>query len=211
MPKKAQHNLLEEGLGRGLVWRAREGHPGASDRIEPSGWPVLDECTGGGWPKGALSELLSRRHLGLSLLLPLLARLSRETRWLGWVAPPHLPFAPGLAQAGVALEQLVLVREVDTQERLWAAEQLLKSGRCSAVLLWPQALQDVQIRRLQLAAEQGDCMGVLFRPLRAAPQASPAALRLRLLPSPLGLDVEVLKRRNGWGGRHCTVRAPLIQ
>lgn len=211
MPKKAQHNLLEEGLGQGLVWRGREGRPGAPDRIEPSGWPVLDECIGGGWPKGALSELLSRHHLGLSLLLPLLARLSREARWLGWVAPPHLPFAPGLIRAGVVLEHLVLVRQVDAQERLWAAEQLLKSGRCSAVLLWPQALQDVQIRRLQLAAEQGDCMGVLFRPLRAASQASPAALRLRLLPSPLGLDVEVLKRRNGWGGRHCSVRVSPIQ
>ncbi|RMG33135.1 MAG: translesion DNA synthesis-associated protein ImuA [Gammaproteobacteria bacterium] len=205
MPEKAYQNLLEEGMDRGLVWRGRDDRP-QGDAVESSGWPVLDECIGGGWPKGALSELLSRHRLGLSLLLPGLARLSREGRWLGWVAPPHLPFAPGLVQAGVALDRLLLVREVDARERLWAAEQLLKSGRCSMVLLWPQTLRDPQIRRLQLAAEQGDCIGVLFRPLRVAAQPSPAALRLRLLPSPLGMDVEVLKRRHGWGGRHCTVR-----
>ncbi len=207
MPEKANHSLIAQGMARGLLWRGREAPPDPG-RVEPSGWSVLDQCIGGGWPRGALAELLSRRHLGLSLLLPLLARLSRQPRWLGWVAPPHRPFAPGLASAGVDLQRLLLVRPGDGAQRLWAAEQLLRSGSCSVVLLWPQGLQGTQVRCLQLAAEQGDSLGVLFRPLRDAAAASPAALRLRVLPSPLGLEVEVLKRRNGWGGRHCTLRTP---
>jgi cell division inhibitor SulA len=140
------------------------------------------------------------------LLLPLLARLSERPRWLAWVAPPHLPFAPGLSARGIDLQKVLVIRDVSEEQRLWAAEQALKSASCSAVLLWPQRLQTVQVRRLQLAAEQGDCLGVLFRSLRDAAISSPAALRMKVSPSPLGLDVQVLKRRAGWGGQGCSVR-----
>ncbi len=192
-------------IDRGAVWRGRGGMQQAG-RVEPSGWRAFDECTGGGWPQAALVELLSSGHQGLPLLLPLLARLSQAERWLAWVAPPHLPFAPGLASSGVDLQKVLLIQELDARQRLWAAEQALGSGGCAVVLLWPQRLQLAQVRRLQLAAERGNCLGVLFRPLRDAAVNSPAALRLKVAPSPLGLDVEVLKRRAGWGGRGCSVR-----
>lgn len=198
-------DLLGSGTAGGRLWRGRNG-PQVRSRVQPSGWRALDECLGGGWPRAALVELLSHRHQGLPLLLPLLARLGAEARWLAWVAPPHVPFAPGLAGHGVDLRKLLLVQQVDAQQRLWAAEQMLRSGSCAAVLLWPERLQTVQIRRLQLAAEQGDCLGVLFRRLRDAAQHSPAATRLKVMPSPLGLDVEVVKRRGGWGGPGCSVR-----
>jgi hypothetical protein len=73
------------------------------------------------------------------------------------------------------------------------------------VLAWQAKIQPAQVRRLQLAAEQGGGIGVLFRPLRATGEVSPAALRLRITPSPIGLDVEVQKRRGGWGGQQCSV------
>jgi len=192
-------------IDKGAVWRGR-GAAQQARRVEPSGWRVLDECMGGGWPRAALVEVLSSEHQGVPLLLPLLARLSEQPRWLAWVAPPHLPFAPGLSASGIDLQKILLIREVSAEQRLWAAEQALRSAGCSVVLLWPQRLQTVQVRRLQLAAEQGDCMGVLFRPLRDAAISSPAALRMKVSPSPLGLDVEVLKRRAGWGGQSCSVR-----
>jgi len=97
---------------------------------------------------------------------------------------------------------------VSTEQCLWAAEQALKSGGCGAVLAWPQQVQTVQLRRLQLAAERGNCPAILFRPPRAARQGSPAALRLRVWPAPLGLEVEVLKRRGGWSGDQCIVPLP---
>lgn len=191
-------------IDHGVLWKGR-GHADAA-LVETSGWPVLDECMGGGWPRSALVEILSDANQGLPLLLPTLARLSQGERWLAWVAPPHLPFAPGLASSGIDLQKLLLVQEVDAEQRLWAAEQALKSARCAVVLLWPQRIQAAQIRRLQLAAEQGQCIGVLFRGLGDTRQSSPAALRLRVSPSLLGMDVEVIKRRYGWGGQSCSVR-----
>jgi hypothetical protein len=192
-------------IDSGSLWRGR-GTRLATEQVESSGWPALDECIGGGWPRAALVELLSAGHQGLPLLLPLLARLSAGRRWLGWVAPPHLPFAPGLSAGGIDLRKVLLVQPDSEQQRLWAAEQMLGSGSCAAVMLWPSRLQAAQVRRLQLAAERGDCLGVLFRALRDSAQSSPAALRLKISPSPLGLDIDVLKRRAGWGGQRCCVR-----
>lgn len=201
MNKDAFQQLLDSGR----VWRGRDAGQSAGP-VETSGWRALDECLGGGWPRAALVEVLSSACQGLPLLLPLLARLSGDGRWLGWVAPPYLPFAPGLADSGVDLGRLLLVQPRDEAQRLWAAEQMLGSAACSAVLLWPQRLQVSQLRRLQLAAERGDCLGVLFRSARELGRASPAAVRLKVSPSPIGLDVEVLKRRAGWGGQHCSLR-----
>lgn len=198
---------FEKLIHKGLVWRGR-GVAQEAHRVEPSGWRALDECMGGGWPRAALVELLSPGHQGLPLLLPLLARLSEQPRWLVWVAPPHLPFAPGLSASGIDLQKILLIRKVGQEQRLWAAEQALRSASCGALLLWPGRLQTAQVRRLQLAAEQGDCLGILFRSVREAALSSPAALRMKVSPSPLGLDVAVLKRRAGWAGQNCSVRLP---
>lgn len=200
---------LDELKRDGVLWRGRRNLL-APDRVLASGWRVLDELLGGGWPRAALAEVLSDAHQGLSLVLPLLARLSAAGRWLVLIAPPYVPYAPALAARGVRVEQLLLVRDVSLEQRLWAAEQALRSAACSTVLVWPEPAQRVriqtaQLRRLQLAAEQGDCTGILFRPLRAAQQGSPAALRLRVRPAPLGLEVEVLKRRAAWAGARCIV------
>jgi len=186
----------------GLLWQGHDRRP-EGVRVWPSGWTALDDLLGGGWPRAALTEVLSQTHQGLPLLLPVLQRLADTRRWLAWVAPPYLPYAPALAARGIDVSRLLLVRDVSATECLWTAEQALKSGACAAVLAWPGQLQTAQLRRLQLAAEQGDCLGVLFRAPRAAGQSSPAALRLRVQPVPLGLEVTLLKRRGGWPGGSC--------
>lgn len=188
----------------GALWQGRQG------RLQPAqviatGWAVLDEVLGGGWPRAGLVELLSTAHHGLSLLLPALGAGAGR---LVWVAPPYLPYAPALTARGVRAERLLLVRDVSPGQALWATEQALKSAACSAVLAWPERLQPGQLRRLQLAAESGGCTGFLFRPRAAAAEGSPAALRLRVRPVPAGLQVEVLKRRAGWGGQACIVPYP---
>ena len=195
---------LEQLKREGVLWQGRRNRQ-AGDRVLATGWAALDELLGGGWPRAALSELLSDAHQGLPLLLPLLARLSERERWLIWVAPPYVPYAPALRASGIRIERLLLVQDVVTSQRLWAAEQALKSGVCGAVLVWPEQVKTAQLRRLQLAAELGDCPAMLFRSPRAANQGSPAALRLRLRPSPLGIEVEVLKRRGAWAGTRCIV------
>lgn len=207
----ADPTVLDALLARPDLWRAGEHRlrekTGGLPAL-PSGHAALDaELPGGGWPLGALVELLTD-HQGigeLRLLLPALTRLTREGRKLVFTAPPYLPYAPALAGAGLDLTELVLLRPSGPRECLWALEQTLRSGACGAVLGWPKAIDDRSLRRLQLAAEQGRALGLLFRPAEAARRPSPAALRLRLEPAPQGLMVHLLKRRGGASRRPVVV------
>jgi cell division inhibitor SulA/protein ImuA len=164
----------------------------------PTGFAALDaELPGGGWPTGCLTELLpAHEGIGeLRVLGPALAALSRRDRQLAWIAPPHLPYAPALDAAGIALTQLLIVRTAAARDTLWAAEQALVSAACGAVLVWPGAVKYIELRRLQLAAEKARALAVLFRPPQAAGDASPAALRIALATAAGALAVRILKRR----------------
>jgi hypothetical protein len=176
------------------IWRGRSA---ARLAVLPSGFAALDEqLPGKGWPRSGLIEILAARFGSgeLYLLLPALAALTRAAtaRWCGWVAPPLMPFAPALAGAGIALDRVAVVGGA---RPLWAFEQVLGSGACDAALAWALNPKPRELRRLQLAAERGRTLGVLFRPRRAAREASPALLRVILTPLAAGVRVTFLKGR----------------
>jgi hypothetical protein len=194
------HKQLEELLAHPSVWRGRSR---AAVATVPTGYPALDACLpGGGWPRHGLVEILTPRPgVGeLYLLLPAIAALSRAdpARWCTWVSPPHEPFAPALEAHGVALDRMLVVR---THLPLWAHEQALRSGACGMALNWLPRASARALRRLQLAAEQGRALGVLYRSQRFASEASPAMLRVTLDPvteaGRHGARVRLIKSRGG--------------
>jgi len=169
----------------------------------PSGFAELDaHLPGGGWPSGAIAELMSDAiGIGeLGLLMPALSSLARAGRYIAWIAPPYLPYAPALAQRGLPLERVLLIRTQTLQQSLWATEQALRCPAIGAVLSWPAYIVDKNVRRLQLAAETGGSLGFIYRPPEAADESSPAALRLRLHPAPDGIVIEIKKSRGGRAG-----------
>ncbi len=214
----ANDRQLQELLAHPSVWRGRSR---AAVETLPTGFAALDAgLPGGGWPRHGLVEILTPRPgVGeLYLLLPVLAALSRATpaRWCTWVSPPHEPFAPALEAHGVALERMLVVRTLSsrsaakTSQRrrsdgvhldLWALEQALRSGACEVALGWLPRASPRAIRRLQLAAEQGRALGVLYRNERFAHLASPAMLRVLLEPvnrdGRHGARLRLLKSRGG--------------
>jgi hypothetical protein len=180
------------------IWRGRSV---ARLEVLGSGFAALDAALpGGGWPRSGLIEILAGRFGSgeLSLLLPALAALTRaaNARWCVWVAPPLMPFAPALVAQGIVLERVAVV---GGQRPLWAFEQVLGSGACDAALGWGKRPQPRDIRRLQLAAERGRTLGVLFRPRRAAQESSAAALRVGVEACGNGVRVTLLKGRGARG------------
>lgn len=149
----------------------------------PTGYDPLDRALPeGGWPRGALTEILSDGWgTGeLQLCVPAMVRLMRAGDWLAWIGPPFRPYAPGLADSGLDLSRLLVVSPRGDEELVWAAEQAMRAGCCRAVFLWGGAIPERRLRRLQLSAEEGGVWAVLFRPDRYAGNRSPAALRLRV-------------------------------
>jgi len=182
---------------RSDIWRggalSRTGLPAI-----PSGFPELDaELPGGGWPAGALTEIFpAHEGIGeLRLLGPALAALSLRGLRLAWIAPPYLPYPPALAAAEIDISRLIMVRAHSPKDRLWAAEQALRSNACGAVLAWPQAAKYAELRRLQVAAEGGQALAFIFRSPQTAGESSPAVLRIALGTGQGGLAVSVFKRR----------------
>ena len=193
-------DALAELLRHPALWRG--GGAGAPETVS-TGFRALDaRLPGGGWPLATLVELLvPAAGVGeIRLLLPALRSLTaagREPRWVAWLAPPHLPYAPALADAGLDPARMLVVRPRAGIDRLWAMEQALRSGACAAVLGWTGEARDPMLRRLKLAAEEGGTPAFLLRPAAHRREATPAALRLALAARDYGLDVEVLKSRFG--------------
>jgi cell division inhibitor SulA len=164
------------------VWRGSPAPAQAPVAEWPTGCAALDAVLpSGGWPPSSLSEiLLPADGVGeLQLAWPVLARLTCAGRAVVLVAPPYDVHAPAWAAAGLDLAHLHRVH-ADPRDALWAAEQCLRSGACGAVLCWPAKADDRALRRLQVAAEAGQCIGLAFRPLQVAINPSPAALRVAI-------------------------------
>ena len=191
---------LDTLLQRRDIWRGGRFSSQPADRL-PTGFDALDALLPqGGWPQGALTEILPLREgIGeLRLLMPALARLSQQHRWIAWITPPFLPYAPALIGSDVDLSRVLLVHAQAHADALWATEQALRYGRCGAVLAWPGQTNKRVLRRLQLAAEAGQAWGFLFRSFDEVNLPSPAALRLHLQPASEGVAVHVVKCRGSF-------------
>ena len=203
------------------VWRGKVAT--VARAVIPTGFHELDRALPGGvWPLGAFTEILVDGFgIGeLGLLMPALEALTKEDparpkKWVAWIAPPFIPYAPALQQRGVNIDRLLMIHPTSGgKSRLWAIEQAIRSGSSAGVLAWVAVADDVILRRLQLAAEEHGCWVLLFRPASARLLRSPAALRIHLsqahpatapcvalprasMPS-AATRVEILKC---WGGR----------
>lgn len=189
--------MLQDVLARSDIWRG--------DRLAQAplpavatGCPELDAVLpGGGWPCGALTELLvDGAGLGeLSLLTFALMKIRESGGWSLLVAPPHPLHAPAWAAAGVDLARLAVVSPASGRDALWAMEQALASGAPRAVIGWAPHADARALRRLQVAAAGSDALAFLFRSTRLAVDASAAPLRLQLAGEEGQLAVRILKRR----------------
>lgn len=205
------------------VWRGDDVSQSPSAGVVPSGSASLDaELPGGGWPQGALTEILvdAPGQGELSLLLPAIAQMTRAGRPCVWALPwsqlgpvaaandaaPDdipLPYAPALAAAGIDLDRTVFVQPATPREGLWALEQSLRMPHLGALIGWLPAgsartVTDADfraLRRLHLLASRYQALVFVLRTPQAAQAPSPAALRLQLSSRNGDLTATVLKRR----------------
>lgn len=186
---------LDALLDERRVWKGRQHTTPVG--LQPTGHLALDRVLpAGGWPASALSEILVAADGSgeLRLLWPTLARLTDGGDRVVLVSPPYIPYPQAWLAAGIDMRQISLIQAAE-RDALWAAEQCLRSGSCGAVLCWPRNADDRALRRLQVAAETGQTLAFACRPMAAAHNPSPAALRVAIDTRPEQL--RVLKCRGG--------------
>jgi protein ImuA len=168
----------------------------AASRVVPCGDDALAaELPGGGWPRGALTDLLIQQTgCGeLRLLRPAFERLGSKPVVL--LQPPHNVQPTAFAWWGLDPASLMTVKAPKTADALWAAEQILRAGTCGALVFWQQHVRPEAVRRLHLAAQTSESLFFMVRPLATTRDASPAPLRLAIRAAKGGVDVQFLKRR----------------
>ena len=198
-------------INRPDTWRGM----GAQDNVLTLRTPANSDCHGidalptgfeelntpialGGWPLRGGVEVLSdgKNAASMGVFLPTMVTLSEQRRWQAFIAAPHTPYAPLLANHGVATEQILMVHPKDREELLWATEQALRSTTCSVVFSWLGAAdyRYAELRKLQLAAAENDTLAVIFRDISVAEQHTPFSLRLAFHSYN---SLEILKQRGG--------------
>ncbi len=187
------------------VWRAGELGSSNLPGVD-TGYAALNQVLpGGGWPQGALVELL-QPQAGLhewGLLAPALAAMQRaapgqpSSQLVVLVGAPYWPFGPALGVRQLNLQRLLCV-QAQGPALLWATREALQCADVASVLAWLPEARSAHLRRLQIAAHAHNKLLFVFRPLRAQHESSPAPLRLLLegaLSEQGNLWVHVLKRR----------------
>jgi protein ImuA len=171
--------------------RQLEHRPARRSGIVGCGLAEVDRALpGGGFPRGAISELAGGLASGkTAVALALLASLAGEDL-SAWVDGCGEIYPPAAAARGVDLARLLIVRPAagarggPVQAALWASEALLGSGAFAAVVMDIPTRRaergwEAVARRLQAAAEKGGAVGLWLAPPRAALRV-PAAVRLEV-------------------------------
>jgi cell division inhibitor SulA len=159
-------------------------------RVDPSGNRCLAtghaeldrELPGGGWPVSRVSELLVPEEglAELHAVVPVLHMLTRGNRTVLLLNPPA-DCVSALARLGVARSRLLVIGGNRASEQLWAIEQAAARDDFGALVAWaPAGANDEAIHRLDRAMRQSQGICLLFRPLAAARDITPAALRVIL-------------------------------
>ena len=153
------------------------------DKILSTGFDSIDDALHlSGWPLGASIEIFEEIHMNgsMSLLLPAMKHLNRQNRWQVFIAPPYIPYAPMLLNKGIDTNKILLIHPKTKEELLWTTEQALRSTTCSTVFSWLGSKQYrySELRKLQLAATEGNMLSVLFRDSTTKNSQTPSILRL---------------------------------
>ena len=193
-----------------LLWQGLD-HYSHQNAI-PTGFYGLDKLLpSNGWHLGAILEILtSQCGAGeLRLLMPAMAALTQQGLYVAWIAPPYIPYAPSLLQHGIDIRYVIVIDTANTtHDQHWSMEKLLACEKCGMVLMWPKSCSIKEVRRLQLAAEKGSSIGVLYPRLHHP--YSPAAVRISVQAvSTNQLHLSILKARGILKRTSITLSIPL--
>ncbi len=168
---------------RELLHRVQgEGRGGKGGCVVPSGLAALDTVLpSGGLPAGAVTEVLYEGpgSGALSLAVRFACRAAGKGGYVIFVDVPGNDgdlYPPALVQAGLRADRLVIVRPATLRDAAWACRQSLCCRGVAAVVAGLERDDhDLRVlRRFQLAAERGQGIGLLLRPIRGhGPSAIP--------------------------------------
>ncbi|ELQ6133461.1 SOS-induced cell division inhibitor SulA [Cronobacter dublinensis] len=122
--------------------------------------------------KGLISEVMYNEDqpwMTQLVLLPLLQQLGQQSRWQLWLTPQQRLSREWVESSGLPLTKVMQVSQMNPQVTIDSMIRALETGNYSVVIAWlHDDLTDDEHRRLTEAAEKGNAMGFLMRPVQAS-------------------------------------------
>ncbi|CCJ83796.1 SOS-induced cell division inhibitor SulA [Cronobacter dublinensis] len=120
--------------------------------------------------KGLISEVMYNEDqpwMTQLVLLPLLQQLGQQSRWQLWLTPQQRLSREWVESSGLPLTKVMQVSQMNPQVTIDSMIRALETGNYSVVIAWlHDDLTDDEHRRLTEAAEKGNAMGFLMRPVQ---------------------------------------------
>ncbi len=168
-------------------------HPPRDAATISSGCEAFDRFlpNGGFFPGQLVEWLVARPGNGGGMLALLAARTALLAGNKALIVVDRCPgnergtfYPPAVAGWEIDLRRLVILRPGNAADEIWAIDQALRCSSVAAVWAWLPKLNERDFRRLQLAAEQGGCLGLLLRPARLRGKPTWADIQLLVEPLP---------------------------
>ncbi|MGP3592984.1 SOS-induced cell division inhibitor SulA [Vagococcus sp. WN89Y] len=125
---------------------------------------------------GLISEVVYREDQPMMtqlLLLPLLQQLGQQSRWLLWLTPQQKLSREWVQSAGLPLAKVMQISQLSPGLTLESMIRALRTGNYSVVIGWhAEELTEEEHHRLAMAAEEGNAIGFVMRPVRHDPLAA---------------------------------------
>jgi len=126
-----------------------------------TGCPGIDRMLGGGLRGWSIHELAGSG--ATAFLVALAHRLAGPILWIAPAGHAAPVYPPGLASAGLDPDRLVMVTAPSERDRLWAAEESLRSGAAALVVIeLVRPITLTRCRRLALSAGNGRATGFVL-------------------------------------------------
>lgn len=120
---------------------------------------------------GLISEVVYREDQPMMtqlLLLPLLQQLGQQSRWQLWLTPQQKLSREWVQSAGLPLTKVMQINQLSPCHTLESMIRALRTGNYSVVIGWlSDELTEEEHTQLVKAADEGNAMGFIMRPVRA--------------------------------------------
>lgn len=133
---------------------------------------------------GLISEVVYREDQPMMtqlLLLPLLQQLGQQSRWQLWLTPQQKLSREWVQSAGLPLTKVMQINQLSPCHTLESMVRALRTGNYSVVIGWlTEELTEEEHAELVKAADEGNAMGFIMRPVSAHTHATRQQTELKI-------------------------------
>jgi len=115
-----------------------------------------------GWPKAESSEIncMSSNNV-LQLLLPTLAKLTAQKRWISLISPPADINLTLFSYYGIDTSRVLLIHPKNDVDDKVTMNKALKNGTSGVVIFWTTELNKRYLAQWRKSVKQGRSMGII--------------------------------------------------